>query len=471
MAITETLKDFGNSMWENQTFMNIVKIATILVIIKLIYTWYTGRSSTVTLVKNKRCASKKIKLSRELIKKSLIGHEFTLGLWLYVKDWGINTSQPQHVLHIGDADGASVSPGIWLYPKNNNIMVRMDTHNKIDGYQKTINCGGNASPITSLQDAQKKCIDAGYLRVCTKNEVISDKKSHQVCCPAWTNSKANAPDNNVIGWYQGANTDSVLKAPLRSYKNKTFPEDSPYMNRDMPSYPDEGSNQCLKYCDNTDTCSAFTIKDNKCNLWAYVASDGGGNVYPPGPPELESGQNTTTFIPQTGDAICGKNNTWHSRIADTGSGTTRKHALIGAHCCGKSMKPSPNDTPDKQCDIVNVPLQRWVNLVIVLHNKSLDVYLNGELKRSCILENIPKLNGGDVYITHNGGFNGFVSDITYKNAGSKAADIYDSYHGLLGGKETILNKIGNSFTGLMPSMPKTSFDIDVDLAWGKKKKK
>ena len=29
MAITETLKDFGNSMWENQTFMNIVKIATI----------------------------------------------------------------------------------------------------------------------------------------------------------------------------------------------------------------------------------------------------------------------------------------------------------------------------------------------------------------------------------------------------------------------------------------------------------
>jgi len=465
-SLIESLKNMGSEMWDNAIFRNIIKIVAVLVIIKLIYALYTGRSTTVTLVKNKRCASKKIKISGKVITKSLIGHEFTLGLWLYVKDWGINTSQPQHVLHIGDADSASVSPGIWLYPKNNNIMIRMDTHNKIDGYQETINCGGNATPITSLEDAQKKCIAAGYLKVCSKDEVTSNDKSHKVCCPAWTSSTSSNIDKNVIGWYQGKNTNNILNAPLKSYKNKTFEKLSPYMSSGMPSYPDEGTNQCLKYCSNKNDCNAFTIKDNKCNLWAYTGATDAS--YPPGPPLLRDEQNTFTFIPQTGPQICGLNNTWNSRIADSGSGTDRKHLLTGAHCCGKSMKPSSNDTPDNKCDIVNIPLQRWVNLVIVLHNKSLDVYLNGVLKRSCILENIPKINNGDIYITHNGGFNGFLSDITYKNQGSTADEIYNSYHGFLGGKETIFNKMTSGITGLMPSMPKTNFDIDLDFAWDKK---
>merc|ERR1712070_804360 len=36
-----------------------------------------------------------------------------------------------------------------------------------------------------------------------------------------------------------------------------------------------------------------------------------------------------------------------------------------------------------KCDIINIPLQRWVHLALVMHNKTLDVYLNGKLARSC----------------------------------------------------------------------------------------
>ena len=55
------------------------------------------------------------------------------------------------------------------------------------------------------------------------------------------------------------------------------------------------------------------------------------------------------------------------------------------------------------CDIKNIPLQRWVNVSIVLWNRTTDVYINGKLNRSCILAGVPKLNNGDVYVGHEHG--------------------------------------------------------------------
>ena len=39
------------------------------------------------------------------------------------------------------------------------------------------------------------------------------------------------------------------------------------------------------------------------------------------------------------------------------------------------------------CNIPNVPLQRWVNLIISVYGRSLDVYIDGKLVRTCVLEN------------------------------------------------------------------------------------
>ena len=65
--------------------------------------------------------------------------------------------------------------------------------------------------------------------------------------------------------------------------------------------------------------------------------------------------------------------------------------------------------------MVNIPVQRWVHLGLILQNKTLDVYLNGSLKRSCILKNIPKSikQTDNIYINQNGGFNSKISDINY----------------------------------------------------------
>ncbi len=39
------------------------------------------------------------------------------------------------------------------------------------------------------------------------------------------------------------------------------------------------------------------------------------------------------------------------------------------------------------CDIPNVDFQRWVNIVVAINGTTCDVYLDGKLARSCVLDN------------------------------------------------------------------------------------
>ena len=68
----------------------------------------------------------------------------------------------------------------------------------------------------------------------------------------------------------------------------------------------------------------------------------------------------------------------------------------------------------EKIDIDNLPLNKWVNVIMRVSNqRTLDVYINGTLTKRAILNSPPKQNYGDVYITQNGGFPGFTSELRY----------------------------------------------------------
>jgi hypothetical protein len=67
------------------------------------------------------------------------------------------------------------------------------------------------------------------------------------------------------------------------------------------------------------------------------------------------------------------------------------------------------------CDIGNIPLNMWVNITIILIGNSVDVYVNGNLKKRQKLEGVPKLNYGDLYINNWNGFLGYISKLRYFN--------------------------------------------------------
>jgi hypothetical protein len=65
--------------------------------------------------------------------------------------------------------------------------------------------------------------------------------------------------------------------------------------------------------------------------------------------------------------------------------------------------------------IPDIPISKWVNVIIRCQNTTLDVYINGTIARSINLVGVPKQNYGDVYLAMNGGFNGYISNLWYYN--------------------------------------------------------
>ena len=73
--------------------------------------------------------------------------------------------------------------------------------------------------------------------------------------------------------------------------------------------------------------------------------------------------------------------------------------------------------------IPDIPLNKWVNVIIRCQNNKLDVYINGTITRSVQLMGVPKQNYGDVFVAANGGFNGYISNLWYYNYALGTSDI------------------------------------------------
>ena len=63
--------------------------------------------------------------------------------------------------------------------------------------------------------------------------------------------------------------------------------------------------------------------------------------------------------------------------------------------------------------IINIPIKKWINVIIRCNQNILDIFINGTLAKSHILNGIPKQNYDDVNIGLNGGFAGMISSFQY----------------------------------------------------------
>ena len=66
------------------------------------------------------------------------------------------------------------------------------------------------------------------------------------------------------------------------------------------------------------------------------------------------------------------------------------------------------------CSIANVPIQKWVNLIISVYGRTMDLYIDGKLVRTCLLPGVASVNNNaNIYVTPAGGFNGWTSKLQY----------------------------------------------------------
>jgi len=65
------------------------------------------------------------------------------------------------------------------------------------------------------------------------------------------------------------------------------------------------------------------------------------------------------------------------------------------------------------CDVPNIPLQAWFSVSITVFERNLDVYIDGKLVKSCFLPGVPKPAVGDIQISKDGGFSGYICNFNH----------------------------------------------------------
>ena len=101
-------------------------------------------------------------------------------------------------------------------------------------------------------------------------------------------------------------------------------------------------------------------------------------------------------------------------------------------------------TTSSDCTIENIPIQKWVNVIISLYGSTLDTYLNGKLVRTCVLPGVPKVNNSaDISVTPNGGFSGWTSTFKFWSDASNPQQAYNIYKAGFGG--SILGNLWNKY--------------------------
>ena len=96
-------------------------------------------------------------------------------------------------------------------------------------------------------------------------------------------------------------------------------------------------------------------------------------------------------------------------------------------------KTEKNSIKVHECKIHGVPLQRWTYVNIVVHNRTLDVYIDGKLTRTCVIEGVP-LSGvdSDIFLSASEmvaqpGFSGSISDLKIYTYPMNPTQVYDQY--------------------------------------------
>ena len=77
----------------------------------------------------------------------------------------------------------------------------------------------------------------------------------------------------------------------------------------------------------------------------------------------------------------------------------------------------------EEVEVPNIPLNKWINVVIRVKNKIMDVYINGTISVRHKFEAVPRQNYGKMFINMNGGFSGEISTLRYYNRALSGVEI------------------------------------------------
>jgi hypothetical protein len=64
-------------------------------------------------------------------------------------------------------------------------------------------------------------------------------------------------------------------------------------------------------------------------------------------------------------------------------------------------------------DLYNFPIKKWVNLIMTVEDRNVNIYINGKLMKTYVLTKFPAFNDSTMHFTNFGGFQGLLSYFRY----------------------------------------------------------
>ena len=112
-------------------------------------------------------------------------------------------------------------------------------------------------------------------------------------------------------------------------------------------------------------------------------------------------------------------------------GAVENNLMVALGCYpGADAQPTTTggNTIVHTCSIANIPIQKWVNLILSVYGRTMDIYIDGKLVRTCLLPGVANVNNNsNIFVTPNGGFEGWTSRLQYYPNSLNPQDAWNIY--------------------------------------------
>jgi hypothetical protein len=109
-------------------------------------------------------------------------------------------------------------------------------------------------------------------------------------------------------------------------------------------------------------------------------------------------------------------------------GPVENNVAVSLACFPGAENAQQSDGVVHTCMVSNIPIQKWVNLVISVYGRSMDIYIDGKLVRTCLLPGTAKVNNNaDLHVTPRGGFDGWTARLQYYPNALNPQEVWNIY--------------------------------------------
>ena len=83
---------------------------------------------------------------------------------------------------------------------------------------------------------------------------------------------------------------------------------------------------------------------------------------------------------------------------------------------------------EDECSVKNIPLQKWVHILMSVNNRTNDVYIDGKLVSTCMLQGVGMNDkNASMVLCPDGGFSGYTSKLRYYARAVNPREAYEIY--------------------------------------------